>query len=105
MRVEWTEPALADLTHIRDYIAKDSPVYAEQFVRRIFNATDKLVEFPRIGREVPEASDVPEEVREVIHQGYRIVCWIVVDRVQILAVIHGTRDLESIEHKPWDVDS
>jgi plasmid stabilization system protein ParE len=105
MRVEWTEPALADLTHTRDYIAQDSPIYAEQFVRRVFDATDKLVDFPRIGREAAEASDVPEEVRELIHQGYRIVYWIVVDRIQILAVIHGTRDFKNIERKPWDVDS
>lgn len=105
MRVEWTEPALADLTHTRDYIAQDSPIYAEQFVRQVFTATDKLVDFPRIGREVPEASDVPEEVRELIHQGYRIVYWIAVDRIQILAVIHGTRDFENVERKSWDVDS
>jgi len=104
MRVEWTEPALADLTHTRDYIAQDSPIYAEQLVRRVFTATDKLLDFPRIGREVREASDVPEEVRELIHQGYRIVYWIVVDRIQILAVIHGTRDITNIERKPWDVD-
>lgn len=81
------------------------PIYAEQFVRRVFDATDKLVDFPRIGREVPAASDVPEEVRELIHQGYRIVYWIVVDRIQILAIIHGTRDFENIERTPWDVDS
>lgn len=105
MRVEWTEPALADLTRTRDYIAQDSPIYAEQFVRRIFSATDKLVDFPGIGREVPEASDVPEEVRELIHQGYRIVYWILVDRIQILAVIHGARDIANIERKPWGVDS
>ncbi|MGY6554169.1 MAG: type II toxin-antitoxin system RelE/ParE family toxin [Wenzhouxiangella sp.] len=71
----------------------------------VHDTTDKLVDFPRIGREVPEASDVPEEVRELIHQGYRIVYWIVVDRIQILAVIHGTRDITNIERKPWDVDS
>lgn len=105
MRVEWTEPALADLTHIRDYIAQDSPIYAEQFVQRVFDATDKLVDFPSIGRKVPEASDVPEEVRKLIHQGYRIVYWIVVNRIQILAVIHGKRDFENIERKPWNVDS
>lgn len=104
MRIEWTDPALADLIHIRDYIAQDSPIYAKQFVRRIFNATDKLADFPRIGREVPEASDAAEEVREIIYQGYRIIYWIVVDRVQILAVIHGTRDLAGIEKSPWDVD-
>ena len=102
MRIEWTEPALVDLTHIRDHIAEDSPIYAEQFARRIFNATDKLVDFPRIGREVPEANDVPEEVRELIHQGYRIIYWIVVDRIQILAVIHGSRDLAGTPSTPWD---
>jgi len=77
----------------------------KQFVQRVFDATEKLVDFPPIGRKVPEASDVPEEVRELLHRAYRIVYWIVVDRIQILAVIHGTRDIANIERKPWDVDS
>ena len=27
MKIEWTEPSISDLQHIRDYIAKDSDVH------------------------------------------------------------------------------
>jgi len=39
MLIEWTDPALDDLETIRDYIGKDSPYYARQFIERIFDAT------------------------------------------------------------------
>ncbi|MEA1889120.1 MAG: type II toxin-antitoxin system RelE/ParE family toxin [Pseudomonadota bacterium] len=42
-RIEWTEPALADLEGIRDYISKDSSFYATRFIERIFDHVDKLL--------------------------------------------------------------
>ena len=35
MRLEWTEPAVADLENIRDYIKKDSEHYAARFVEKV----------------------------------------------------------------------
>jgi hypothetical protein len=32
MKVAWSEPAVADLVAIHDYIARDSPQYAQRFV-------------------------------------------------------------------------
>lgn len=32
MRLAWSEPAVADLSAIYDYIARDSPRYAHRFV-------------------------------------------------------------------------
>ena len=55
MRIEWTEVAIDDLRAIRDYIARDSRFYAARFVDRLLEATDVLVQFPEIGRHVPEA--------------------------------------------------
>jgi len=46
MKIEWTEPAISDLQHIRDYIAKDSEYYAASFVSRIIDRIDILPEFP-----------------------------------------------------------
>jgi plasmid stabilization system protein ParE len=56
MRVVWTEPAETDLDNRFDYIARDSPIYAERFVDRILDAVVKLAELPRVGRQVPEAN-------------------------------------------------
>jgi len=101
MLIEWTDPALDDLEIIRDYIGKDSPYYARQFIERIFDAAERLQDHPKIGRPVPEAGR--EDVRELIYQGYRIIYRTKPDRVQIITVIHGSRNLAANEVKPWDV--
>lgn len=101
MELEWTDPALDDLENIRDYIGKDAPYYAKRFLERIFEAVEKLLDHPRIGRPVPEADQ--DDVRELILQGYRIIYRIKPDLVQIIAVIHGSRNLAVKEVKPWDV--
>jgi len=55
-----------------------------------------------MGRKVPEA-DHRDEVRELIIQGYRIIYRLQTDQLQILTVIHGSRNLAAKEIKPWDV--
>ncbi len=83
-------------------IAKDSSFYAWQFIERIFEAAKKLDVFPELGRKVPEAED-REDVRELIFQGYRIIYLYHADQIYIITVIHGSRDLSSMENKPWAV--
>lgn len=73
MRVEWSEVAFEDLKGICDYIAKDAPFYADQFIDKLMSATDKLADFPEIGRRVPEADDGGENLRELIFHAYRIM--------------------------------
>jgi plasmid stabilization system protein ParE len=66
----WTEPALAQLESIADYIALDKPAVATALVRKVFELTDSLGQFTRLGRPIPEFR----------HPGYRQVwikpCWI-----------------------------
>ena len=57
MKLHWSDIAEADLDDIHDHIARDVPYYAELFVDRLIEATDKLEDHPRIGRRVPEADD------------------------------------------------
>ena len=102
MRIEWTEPALDDLEDIRDYIAQDSPQNAAAFIQRLFDAAERLGDFPHQGREVPEADSSPEDIRELIVQGYRIIYWPRTEVVQILAVVPGMRDLAGMTRKPWE---
>lgn len=102
MKLHWSDIAEADLDDIYDYIARDVPYYAELFVDKLIEATDKLEEHPRIGRRVPEAEN-RDDVRELIVQGYRIVYLVTEEQLHILAVIHGSRNLANQEVKPWDV--
>jgi plasmid stabilization system protein ParE len=62
---------------------------------------EKLADFPDLGREVPEAEE-REDVRELIFQGYRIICLRQTDYVYIVAVTYGSRDLSGKDDKPWD---
>ncbi len=86
---------------IRDYIAKDSPFYAKRFIGRIFDHVEKLVDFPKIGRLVPEA-DNRDDIRELIFRGYRIVYLLTETQAEVVTVIHGSRDLSKQDDKPWD---
>ncbi len=91
MTVEWTDPAIADLTALHDYIGRDSWIYANRFVERLIRAVDRLEVFPGSGRQVSEFPS--SEIREVIHEGYRIIYRTTSDQVQILTVVDGRRDL------------
>ncbi|MGF7186466.1 addiction module RelE/StbE family toxin [Desulfitispora alkaliphila] len=97
--IVWTEPAVSDLEAIRDYIKRDSLVYADRFVENVIETVEKLNSFPRMGRVVPEAED--ESIREVLLYNYRIIYKVEKSQILILALIHGVRDLTNKINKPW----
>src|SRR2546425_12073355 len=99
-RLEWTDPAIADLENIQDYLSKDSVEYADAVVERLILSVERLESFPESGRLVPAASDL--KVRELIVSGYRIIYRLRPSRAQSLAVIHGARDLAGMEADTWD---
>jgi len=100
--IEWSHRARSDIRDLKAYIAKDSPYYARRFTERVIASVEKLEEFPKIGRPVPEVEG-RDDVRELIYQGYRIIYLTKPDRVFIVTIMHGSRDLEGEEVKPWDV--
>ena len=52
--VIWTEPALADLDAIADYIALENPQAASELVRRVLGHVDQLASHPLSGTKLPE---------------------------------------------------
>jgi addiction module RelE/StbE family toxin len=102
MKIEWAEPALSDLDAIFNYIQKDSGIYANRYVNKIFEAVELLQNFPEMGRKVPEA-DRPD-IRELILQSYRIMYQVDYDEavVLILAIVHSARDIMKKPH-PWEI--
>jgi len=95
--VRWTLQATEDLSSIAEFIAKDSPPYARLFVSDIFQATERLIDFPQSGRIVPELND--PVIREILFGNYRIVYRFKEKLVEVLTVYHGARllDPESLE--------
>jgi plasmid stabilization system protein ParE len=47
--IVWTEPALADLDAIADYIALEDPVAASEVVKRVFSHVEQLSDHPDSG--------------------------------------------------------
>jgi len=97
MKLVWSEPAVQSLRAIHDYIATDNAFYAIRFIDRLTQIAEKIPSFPQKGRKVPETDN--EDIREIIFQGYRIIYRLTQEVITILAVVHGSRDLERIS--PW----
>lgn len=84
---------MEQLDGIYAYIAKDSPRYAQRVVDRIIERAESLILFPRGSAVVPEFAR--EDVREVFVFHYRIIYVILDERIDILAVLHGSKELPS----------
>ena len=91
MKLIWTDPSIEDLRAVRDYIGRDSDYYAADLVEQVVLSVERLLRFPKLGRVVPEAQN--ENIRELVHQNYRIIYRIAGERVEILTIVHGSRDL------------
>jgi len=91
MTVHWTQNALRHLRAIHDYIAQNSVRYAQRTVDQITRRSEQLERFPHSGSVVPEYEE--EAIREVVEASYRIIYRVEADRVDILAVVHGARQL------------
>ncbi len=92
MKVLWTDSAVAQLQAVHDYLAQTSPDYAIRIIDRLTRRSIQIAAFPNSGRMVPEYER--NEIREVIEGRYRIIYLVEPAQVQVLAVIHGARDLQ-----------
>jgi addiction module RelE/StbE family toxin len=93
-RIVWTLQAIEDVEAIQTYVARDSSHYAALMAERIVESVERLNEFPRSGRMVPEVAQ--EAYREVILGNYRIVYRLVGDQAEILTVVHSARLLPDL---------
>jgi len=90
--VRWTPQAADDLEAICLFIARDSPLVAAAFADRVLRATDRLADYPRSGRVVPELGI--ENIREILVGSYRVIYRVRQDIVHLLTVHHGARPLD-----------
>jgi toxin ParE1/3/4 len=96
MKVLWTQTAQDHLDAIYAYIAQDSPEYALRIVDRLTRRSQQIADMPLSGRRVPEYE--MDQVREVVERPYRIIYHIKPDQIDVVAVLHGARDiLRSVE--------
>jgi toxin ParE1/3/4 len=93
-QVHWTESALDDLRDITEFVAKDSPAYAERLATKLAEAPRRLAALPRTGSIVPEFQQ--DAIREVVVRPYRIIYQIRGEDCFVAAIMHGSRDLRRL---------
>ena len=95
MKIFWTKEALLRLQEIEEYISKDNPIVAMEFVDKLISVAETIIDNPEKGRIVPELS--LENIRELLHRNYRIVYLVKKNSVDILTVFEGHQLLKKEE--------
>jgi toxin ParE1/3/4 len=95
MKLVWTKEALLRLLEIEEYISRDNPVAAVDFVDKLISLAETIVDNPKKGRVVPELS--LENIRELLFRNYRTVYLVKKRSVEVLTVFEGHQLLKKDE--------
>jgi plasmid stabilization system protein ParE len=92
----WSPAARDDLHDIVVFIARDNPNRAMSFGYELISDTNRLQEFPELGRIVPEYQN--DNLREILFRPYRIVYRVDNDRklCEIARVWHSARGIPKL---------
>ena len=89
MNIEWSDEALADLSSLHAFIAKDNPAAAQKVAMTIVESVEtNLPDNPHIGR--PGRVNGTREL-VIKHTPYIVPYRIKSDTIQVLRVYHGAR--------------
>jgi toxin ParE1/3/4 len=88
-----TDRALNDLNSIWDYIADDNPLAADGFISRLLRTCMLLAQSPRMGR---ARDELGKEYRSHPVGNYLIFYRELPGAIEILRIVHGSRDLKKI---------
>jgi plasmid stabilization system protein ParE len=100
MNIEISNKAHKQLANIQNYISKDNEHYAPIFIEKIYDEMVEIPDFPYKARVAPEFNN--EFIRDLIFKNYRIIYEILPDKIRILTVIHGSRDLTDEKNSPFE---
>ena len=89
--IEYLPAAEQDLVDLLDYIARDDPDAARNFVDRIDQAVGRLALFPRSGQQPRDGRLRRLGYRVLVVGNYLVFYVIVSRRVEVRRVIHGAR--------------
>jgi toxin ParE1/3/4 len=86
MKAVWAQAAMRDLIHAREYIARENPDAARETALRIVDATERVIQFPEVGR-----LGRMNGTRELVVSGtqYLIVYRLKKNVIRFLRVLHG----------------
>lgn len=90
LSLEWTESAGEDIEGIADYLLDESLAFeaVEDYVKRIYKAPEHLAALPGAGK----PGRVPNTKEWLVKDTpYALIYRVLPDRIQILRVMHGSR--------------
>jgi toxin ParE1/3/4 len=94
MRVTLADTAKADLVALSAFIGRDSPARASAFVSRLKRQCRSLSE--NFLRNPVFSRSENDSIHKAIYREYIIFYKVMADRVVILRIVHGARDLDAI---------
>ncbi|HEY5388689.1 MAG TPA: type II toxin-antitoxin system RelE/ParE family toxin [Thermoleophilia bacterium] len=89
MRLAWTDRALERVRETARYIAADDPAAALRWASGLFDAVERLADYPESGRLAPELEG--RSVREFVFGAYRVFYRVDEAVVLILTVRHASQ--------------
>jgi addiction module RelE/StbE family toxin len=89
----WSTKAKSDFQKITSYIASQSETYAGVFRIKVLYAIDKILDFPLLGRIVPEYKT--GQLREVFIWNYRLVYLVSAKTIKIVTISHQKQQMNS----------
>lgn len=93
MTLVFTPLALTDLESILAFVAKDRPLVASAVLKRIRDRCELIATHPELGQLRPE---FPGDVRSFPVQRWIIFYRITQSAVEVVRVLDGVRDLDSL---------
>lgn len=92
-RLIWTEPAIADLDEVAQYIALDESRAAARLVKKEFDRVGRVERLPNSGKRPAELAETP--YREVVVPPCRIFYRVDRELVYVLYVMRSERLLRT----------
>jgi len=89
--VYWTQPAAADLLETAAFIRREQPAAARRLYDDVSKKTNLLRHHPLLRRIAPEFQN--RFLRELVVSPYRVIYRVLAaeSRIEVLAVVHGSR--------------
>ncbi len=91
--VHISDAARIDLDDVWSYIAADNPDAADSFLRRILARCQSYSHQPRLGE---SRSELGREVRCFSVERYVLYYKPIVDGIELIRVLHGSRDIQQL---------
>ena len=91
MRVVVSLHARSDMLGIHSYLAEQSPTAADRILTRFSQRFDELRDFPFLGR---DRSEFGHSLRGLLIDGYIAFYMVEAERIVIVRVVDGRRDIE-----------